>query len=302
MMRMRKGKRIIKKTKRLTQKSQDMETIEQLKRQVESLQDQLRQQEKMATLGLLTAGIVHEIRNPLNFVINFSKLSGDLIKDLEEDIEANTADIDGDDVEDIRDIMESLKENLQKIKEHGDRAISIIQNILLYSRGKEDEFIPTDVCKLVKEYVWLSYHAMRANLKNFNISILEDYGKDIPMMSVVPQDLSRAVLNVMNNACYAVWDKAQNGDVDYKPTVSVKVARQAEELVISITDNGVGMSPEVKQRLFETFFTTKPTGQGTGLGMFITRSIIEEKHHGRIEFDSEEGRFTTFSLIIPIKA
>ena len=268
-----------------------METIEQLKRQVESLQDQLRQQEKMATLGLLTAGIVHEIRNPLNFVINFSKLSGDLIKDLEEDIEANTADIDGDDVEDIRDIMESLKENLQKIKEHGDRAISIIQNILLYSRGKEDEFIPTDVCKLVKEYVWLSYHAMRANLKNFNISILEDYGKDIPMMSVVPQDLSRAVLNVMNNACYAVWDKAQNGDADYKPTVSVKVA-----------DNGVGMSPEVKQRLFETFFTTKPTGQGTGLGMFITRSIIEEKHHGRIEFDSEEGRFTTFSLIIPIKA
>lgn len=302
MMRMRKGKRIIKKTKRLTQKSQDMETIEQLKRQVESLQDQLRQQEKMATLGLLTAGIVHEIRNPLNFVINFSKLSGDLIKDLEEDIEANTADIDGDDVEDIRDIMESLKENLQKIKEHGDRAISIIQNILLYSRGKEDEFIPTDVCKLVKEYVWLSYHAMRANLKNFNISILEDYGKDIPMMSVVPQDLSRAVLNVMNNACYAVWDKAQNGDADYKPTVSVKVVRQAEELVISITDNGVGMSPEVKQRLFETFFTTKPTGQGTGLGMFITRSIIEEKHHGRIEFDSEEGRFTTFSLIIPIKA
>lgn len=302
MMRMRKGKRIIKKTKRLTQKSQDMETIEQLKRQVESLQDQLRQQEKMATLGLLTAGIVHEIRNPLNFVINFSKLSGDLIKDLEEDIEANTADIDGDDVEDIRDIMESLKENLQKIKEHGDRAISIIQNILLYSRGKEDEFIPTDVCKLVKEYVWLSYHAMRANLKNFNISILENYGKDIPMMSVVPQDLSRAVLNVMNNACYAVWDKAQNGDADYKPTVSVKVARQAEELVISITDNGVGMSPEVKQRLFETFFTTKPTGQGTGLGMFITRSIIEEKHHGRIEFDSAEGRFTTFSLIIPIKA
>lgn len=302
MMRMRKGKRIIKKTKRLTQKSQDMETIEQLKRQVESLQDQLRQQEKMATLGLLTAGIVHEIRNPLNFVINFSKLSGDLIKDLEEDIEANTADIDGDDVEDIRDIMESLKENLQKIKEHGDRAISIIQNILLYSRGKEDEFIPTDVCKLVKEYVWLSYHAMRANLKNFNISILEDYGKDIPMMSVVPQDLSRAVLNVMNNACYAVWDKAQNGEADYKPTVSVKVERQAEELVISITDNGVGMSHEVKQRLFETFFTTKPTGQGTGLGMFITRSIIEEKHHGRIEFDSEEGRFTTFSLIIPIKA
>ncbi len=278
-----------------------METIEQQKQQVESLQNQLKQQEKMATLGLLTAGIVHEIRNPLNFVINFSKLSDGLIKDLEEDLDANEDKIADDDMEDIRDIMANLNENLQKIKEHGERAISIIQNILLYSRGKEDERIPTDVCKLVKEYVWLSYHAMRANLKNFNISIEEDYEEGIPLQSVIPQDLSRAVLNVMNNACYAVWEKSQQDLPDYKPTVSVQVARQGKELVIAITDNGTGMSEEVKQRLFDTFFTTKPTGQGTGLGMYITRNIIEEKHHGRIEFDSEEGKFTTFSLIIPVK-
>lgn len=278
-----------------------METIEQQKQQVESLQNQLKQQEKMATLGLLTAGIVHEIRNPLNFVINFSKLSDGLIKDLEEDLDANEDKIADDDMEDIRDIMANLNENLQKIKEHGERAISIIQNILLYSRGKEDERIPTDVCKLVKEYVWLSYHAMRANLKNFNISIEEDYEEGIPLQSVIPQDLSRAVLNVMNNACYAVWEKSQQDLPDYKPTVSIQVARRGKELVIAITDNGTGMSEEVKQRLFDTFFTTKPTGQGTGLGMYITRNIIEEKHHGRIEFDSEEGKFTTFSLIIPVK-
>ena len=278
-----------------------METIEQQKQQVESLQNQLKQQEKMAPLGLLTAGIVHEIRNPLNFVINFSKLSDGLIKDLEEDLDANEDKIADDDMEDIRDIMANLNENLQKIKEHGERAISIIQNILLYSRGKEDERIPTDVCKLVKEYVWLSYHAMRANLKNFNISIEEDYEEGIPLQSVIPQDLSRAVLNVMNNACYAVWEKSQQDLPDYKPTVSVQVARRSKELVIAITDNGTGMSEEVKQRLFDTFFTTKPTGQGTGLGMYITRNIIEEKHHGRIEFDSEEGKFTTFSLIIPVK-
>ena len=142
---------------------------------------------------------------------------------------------------------------------------------------------------------------MRANLKNFNITIEEDYEAGIPLQSVVPQDLSRAVLNVMNNACYAVWEKAGQNIPDYKPTVSIKVVRKGEELFISITDNGTGMSDEVKQRLFETFFTTKPTGQGTGLGMYITRNIIEEKHHGRIEFDSEEGKFTTFSLIIPIK-
>ena len=279
-----------------------METTEQLKQQVENLQEQLKQQEKLASLGLLTAGIVHEIRNPLNFVINFGKLSRDLIKDLGEDLEDVEKDVDEETLEDIRDIMASLDENLEKIKEHGERAISIIQNILLYSRGKEDERIPTDVCKLVKEYVWLSYHAMRANLKDFNISVEEQYDEGIPLQSVVPQDLSRAVLNVMNNACYAVWEKSQTGLKDYKPTVSVKVVRQGNELAISITDNGTGMSAEVKQRLFDTFFTTKPTGQGTGLGMYITRKIIEEKHQGRIEFDSEHGQFTTFTLIIPLKA
>ena len=279
-----------------------METIEELKNQIASLQEQVKQQEKMATLGLLTAGIVHEIRNPLNFVVNFSKLSADLIRDLGEDLEnIEAVKAQDEDWEDIQDIMENLQENLQKIREHGDRATSIIQNILLYSRGKEDEFIPTDVCKLVKEYVWLSYHAMRASLKNFNISIQETYEEGIPMQPIIPQDLSRAVLNVMNNACYAVWEKAQRSAVDFKPTVEIHVYREGTELYIAIKDNGIGMTDEVKQRLFETFFTTKPTGQGTGLGMYITRNIIENKHHGRIEFDSQAGEFTTFTLIIPLK-
>ena len=279
-----------------------METIEELKNQIANLQAQVKQQEKMATLGLLTAGIVHEIRNPLNFVVNFSKLSADLVRDLGEDLEnIEAVKAQSADWEDIQDIMENLQENLQKIREHGDRATSIIQNILLYSRGKEDEFIPTDVCKLVKEYVWLSYHAMRASLKNFNISIQETYEEGIPMQPVIPQDLSRAVLNVMNNACYAVWEKAQRSAVDFKPTVEIHVYREAKELYIAIKDNGIGMTDEVKQRLFETFFTTKPTGQGTGLGMYITRNIIENKHHGRIEFDSQAGEFTIFTLIIPLK-
>lgn len=279
-----------------------METIEELKNQIANLQAQVKQQEKMATLGLLTAGIVHEIRNPLNFVVNFSKLSADLVRDLGEDLEnIEAVKAQEEDWEDIQDIMENLQENLQKIREHGDRATSIIQNILLYSRGKEDEFIPTDVCKLVKEYVWLSYHAMRASLKNFNISIQETYEEGLPMQPIIPQDLSRAVLNVMNNACYAVWEKAQRSAVDFKPIVEIHVYREGKELYIAIKDNGIGMTDEVKQRLFETFFTTKPTGQGTGLGMYITRNIIENKHHGRIEFDSQAGEFTTFTLIIPLK-
>lgn len=278
-----------------------METIEQLKQQIANLQDLLEQQEKMATLGLLTAGIVHEIRNPLNFVINFSKLSTNLLSDLEADLSDAKDAIAEDDMEDIYNIMSSLKENLQKTKEHGDRAISIIQNILLYSRGKKDESIPTDICKLVKEYVWLSYHAMRANLKDFNITINEDYAQDIPLLPVIPQDLSRAVLNVMNNACYAVWEKAKQQITGYKPTVSVVVNCCDSKLRISISDNGIGMSEEVKQHIYETFFTTKPTGQGTGLGMYITRDIIENKHHGRIEFDSKENEYTVFSFIIPFK-
>ena len=278
-----------------------METIEQLKQQIANLQDQLEQQEKMATLGLLTAGIVHEIRNPLNFVINFSKLSANLLSDLEADLSDAKDAIAEDDMEDIYNIMSSLKENLQKTKEHGDRAISIIQNILLFSRGKKDESIPTDICKLVKEYVWLSYHAMRANLKDFNITINEDCAQDTPLLSVIPQDLSRAVLNVMNNACYAVWEKAKQQITGYKPTVSVVVNCCDSKLRISISDNGIGMSEEVKQHIYETFFTTKPTGQGTGLGMYITRDIIENKHHGRIEFDSKGNEYTVFSFIIPFK-
>lgn len=278
-----------------------MDEVKELQERIAHLQEQLKQQEKLASLGLLTAGIVHEIQNPLNFVINFSKMSSTLLSDLTETLEENREKLSEDSREDIESIVNDLKENLSKIDSHGERAISIIRNILLYSRGKEDEFIPTDLCKLTKEYVWLSYHAMRANFKNFNISIQEEYQEGIPLLTVVPQDMSRAVLNIMNNACYAVWEKAQQGDTSYKPTISVSVRLTDGELCIRITDNGKGMTEEVKRRLFETFFTTKPTGQGTGLGMSITRNIIEHKHHGHIMFDSEENKFTTFSLIIPVK-
>ena len=257
--------------------------------QIEHLKEQLKKQEKLASLGLLSAGIAHEIQNPLNFVINFSKMSDKLLQDLTEI------------VEDIDDIVTDLQENLKKIAEHGERAISIIQGILLVSRGKENEFRPTDICKLVKEYVWLSYHAMRANDKSFNISIHENYEDNLPMLMVIPQDLSRAVLNVMNNACYAVRKKSQETASAYTPEVSVSVSVKDSQIIISISDNGEGMNDEVKQRLYENFFTTKPIGQGTGLGMSIVRDIIENKHGGKVSFDSTLGEGTTFTFTIPIK-
>ena len=272
-----------------------------MEQQLETLQQQLKQQEKLASLGMLSAGIAHEIQNPLNFVINFSKMSDKLLKDLTEIVEDNEDNLSEEDREEVEDIVADLKDNLGKIVEHGERAISIIRGILLVSRGKDNEFLPTDVNKLVKEYVWLSYHAMRANVKNFNISIHEDYEEGMPQMMVIPQDLSRAVLNVMNNACYAVWKKSQAADTGYQPEINVGVKSDGDTIVISIADNGEGMTDEVKQRLYENFFTTKPIGQGTGLGMAITRDIIENKHGGKLLFDSEEGKGTIFKLTIPIK-
>jgi len=268
---------------------------------IEQLQEQLKKQEKLASLGLLSAGIAHETQNPLNFVINFSKMSVKLLSDLTDILDDYTDKIADDDREDIEDIVADLKENLQKINEHGERAISIIRGILLVSRGKEGMAVPSDVCKLVKEYVWLGYHSMRANFKDFNIAIHEHYEEGMPLMTIIPQDMTRAVLNIVNNAFYAVWHKTQKGQADYHPEVDVSVFTKGDAFIISIADNGEGMNEEVKQHLYENFYTTKPAGQGTGLGMSITRDIIENKHGGKITFDSTEGIGTAFTFTIPIK-
>lgn len=277
-----------------------MEELSILKKRIEELQEQLRTQEKLSSLGMLSAGIAHEIQNPLNFVINFSKMSDSLVHDLKQVLEGSLGQFPEDEREEIVGILQDLSENLLKIKEHGDRAISIIRGILLYSRGKEDEYVPTDAARLTKEYIWLSYHAMRANYKNFNIAIHESYEDKLPLIKLIPQDFSRVVLNVMNNACYAVWKKSKDTSADYQPTIFVELKRVENMLQLVIEDNGEGMSEEVKQKLFNTFFTTKPVGQGTGLGMSIVKDIIENKHHGEISFVSEAGDFTRFIFTIPM--
>ena len=272
-----------------------------MEKQIDTLQQQLKQQEKLASLGMLSAGIAHEIQNPLNFVINFSKMSDKLLRDLMEIVEDNKDKLPEEDCEEVEDIVADLKENMAKIVEHGERAISIIQGILMVSRGKENEFIPSDIPHIVKEYVWLSYHAMRANNKSFNISIHEEYQEGMPLIMVIPQNLSRAILNLMNNACYTVWKKSQRLGDDYKPVITVKVSMSNDTLLIDVEDNGEGMTEEVKQHLYDNFFTTKPAGQGTGLGMAIIKDLIENKHGGTLSFDTKEGQGTTFHITIPIK-
>ena len=269
------------------------------------MQHQLHKQEKMASLGLLSAGIAHEIQNPLNFVINFSKMSVKLLDDLQEIVEDCADKLSEDDAADLEDISADLKENLTKIQEHGERAISIIRGILLHSRGKAGEFLPTDVGQLTHEYVWLSYHAMRANDKSFSITIQEDIPEGMPKVMVIPQDLSRAILNVMNNACYTVKERAAQEKEGYVPTIAIKLDLQQNgaegTLRIDITDNGMGMTKEIQDKIFENFFTTKPAGQGTGLGMSITYDIITNNHHGELLLTSEPNVGTTFSFIIPVK-
>ena len=279
-----------------------MSNEEKLQMRIEELQGQLQQSDKLASLGVLSAGIAHEIQNPLNFVINFSQMSNDMVDDLEDLFDERGIDLDSEENAEIADTLHTLRSYLAKIAEHGHRATDIIQGILLYSRGKADQFMPTDLHGLLKKYVWLSFHAMRANLADFNVTIHEVYDPQITAVDLIPQDFSRAIINLMNNACYAVWKKQQdNPPSDYVPTVTVQTALSADRVCVTIEDNGIGMSDEVKKKLFEAFFTTKPVGEGTGLGLSITRSIIEQKHQGRISFESEEGRFTRFVVEVPLR-
>lgn len=286
-----------------------MDTIEELKQQIATLQSQLQEQQKLAGLGMLVAGIAHEVQNPLNFVINFSKMSSKLADDISDIISDSTDALDPADAEELDDICTDLKENMQKIQEHGERAISIVRSILLQSRGKAGEFLPTDVAALVHEYVWLSYHAMRANDKSFNVSIHENYPEQLPHLMVIPQDLCRAVLNIVNNAFYTIAERtakeqsaANAQGTAYAPQLQVSVQYADGTLTIVITDNGMGMDEATRQRLFDNFFTTKPAGKGTGLGMGIVRHIIIDEHHGDLTITSAPLQGTTITFVLPAKA
>ena len=272
--------------------------------ELEILRKQLLEQQKFASLGKLSAGIAHEMRNPLNVVINFSKMSERLLADLKDIVADLEGKIEEDDAADLEDIADDLSTNMEKIKEHGERAISIIQGILLISRGKTGERLPTDIPHLVHEYVWLAYHSQRANDKSFNVSIKEDYQEGMKKIMVIPQDLSRAILNVVNNAYYAIKQRTvkeqEEKNETYVPTLSVTVSIDGGMLVITISDNGTGIPADIRKRLFRETITTKPIGHGTGLGMQITHDIIVNSHHGEISITSEEGEGTAFTFLIPI--
>ncbi len=232
----------------------------------------------MASLGQLTAGIAHEIKNPLNFVNNFAELTVDLTKELTEEIDHLKDKLDQKDVDYFMEIVGDIASNAVKINEHGKRADSIVKGMLLHSRGKAGEVQPTDVNALLAEYVNLGYHGMRAQDSSFNLKIEADYDPSIGMINAVPQDLSRVFLNIINNSCYATNLKKKELKDAYFPILEVRTKSLDKKVEIRIKDNGTGIPQDILDKVFNPFFTTKPAGQGTGLGLSLSFDIIVQEH------------------------
>ena len=261
-------------------------------------QDRLVQTEKLASLGQLTAGIAHEIKNPLNFVNNFSSVSVELIDELREALAG--APLDDKRRTDIAEIADMLQGNLDKVVQHGKRADSIVRNMLLHSREGSGEHRPVDINALVEESLNLAYHGARAEKQGFNITLERSFDPAAGEVVLFPQEITRVLLNLISNGFYAATKrKAQTDGNGYEPTLSAATKNLGDRVEIRIRDNGTGISPEVKEKMFNPFFTTKPAGEGTGLGLSISHDIIVKQHAGTIAVESETGRFTEFRIVLP---
>ena len=261
---------------------------------LQATQKQLVQSEKMASLGELTAGIAHEIQNPLNFVNNFAEVNAELIDELE--TEANKGNL-----EEVKLLAKDIKENETKINHHGKRADAIVKNMLQHSRKTSGQKELTDINALCDEYLRLSYHGLRSKDKSFNAEFDTKFDTTLPLISVIPQDIGRVILNLINNAFYAVNVRQKNEkDTGYKPHVTLTTRKQGDKVIIEVADNGTGMTEQVKEKIFQPFFTTKPTGEGTGLGLSLSYDIVTKGHGGELRVETKEGMGTEFIIQLPI--
>jgi signal transduction histidine kinase len=270
-------------------------TLEQLK----TTQAQIVAQEKLASLGSLTAGIAHEIKNPLNFINNFAELSVELSEELSEELQDHINQLDTDSRSYIEELLVDLTQNAQKIHEHGKRADKIVRSMLMHSRGERVDRQLTDINTLLTEAINLSYHGMRAQNSAFNITIETNFDEQLAPIDVVVSDISRVFLNLINNACYATHMKTKHCPSDYTPTLTVSTQDLATQIAIHIRDNGSGIPTEIRAKIFEPFFTTKPAGEGTGLGLSMSYEIITQEHQGSIQVKSEVGQYTEFVITLP---
>jgi len=263
---------------------------------LKSTQSQLIQSEKMASLGELTAGIAHEIQNPLNFVNNFSEVNAELIEDMEQEIDKGN-------LQEVKTIAKDIKENEQKINHHGKRADAIVKGMLQHSRSSTNQKEPTDINKLADEYLRLCYHGLRAKDQFFNATMHTDYDQGIDKINIISQDIGRVLLNLFTNAFYTVTEKKNQQQNDYEPTVSVSTKKVHAPsgnrgIEIRVRDNGNGIPQKVLDKIFQPFFTTKPTGQGTGLGLSLSYDIIKS-HGGEIKVETKEGEGAEFIIWLP---
>ncbi|MFZ1799037.1 MAG: ATP-binding protein [Chitinophagaceae bacterium] len=274
------------------QKQKANKILESTLSNLKSTQAQLIQSEKMASLGELTAGIAHEIQNPLNFVNNFSEVNKELLVELNDEIEKGNYD-------DAKAITKDVIDNEEKINHHGKRAGDIVKGMLQHSQTSKGQNEATDINALADEYLRLAYHGLKAKDKSFNATLKNDFDESIGKINIIPQDMGRVLLNLITNAFYAVDEKKKAGKENYDPTVSVSTKKIINTIEIKVADNGNGIPPSIKEKIFQPFFTTKPTGQGTGLGLSLAYDIVKA-HGGELKVESKEVEGTTFKIIMPI--
>ena len=279
----------------LQEKNEQMEVV---LADLQRAQDQIVMREKLAALGELTAGVAHEIKNPLNFVTNFSEVSEELLVEFKEVMEEVEDKVDEEQYGLLQEISDDLSGNLERIRSHGNRANRIVHDMLMTGRGSGDTQV-TDINGLLDEYTALAYHSARATDPDFNLTIEREFGPEVGELEVIPQDLGRVFLNMVGNACYATDEKRRATTETYFPTLTLKSSRDDEHVTIGIRDNGNGMPPEVVEKIFNPFFTTKPTGQGTGLGLAMSSDIVRE-HGGAIRVETEPGEFTEMIVELPL--
>ena len=272
-------------------KKRALSQLDKAHQKLKSTQAQLIQQEKLASLGQLTAGIAHEIKNPLNFVNNFSQLNGELIEEIEENPEAS--------ISEVKDLIDTIKQNGSIIQEHGHRADRIIQSMMQHAHGMSGERKQTELNKFIDSYINLAYHGMQAQYKGFTVTFERDYDESVGSISIIPQDIGQVLINLMNNAFDAMRvHKAEAGD-DYTPILKLSTKKSDENVIIQVTDNGPGIPQDVLERIFEPFFTTKPAGSGTGLGLSLSYDIITQGHAGQMSAQNADGEGASFIIKLP---
>ncbi len=287
---------------RLEQQARELDAVrlelDKTRLALKTMREQVVAQEKLATLGAIAAGIAHEIKNPLNFVVNFASLSVDLISEIQQDIANWDGKVTKTWRDNLNDSLRMLADNCAKVNQHGLRADGIVRAMQMHARGQAGQTEPTDINRLLEETLALAYHGARSLDREFNVTIEKQLAPNLPMLEIIPQEIGRVFLNLIGNGLHAVRSAASQGRT---PTIRVATRDSGETVEIRIGDNGMGIPEEIRPRIFEAFFTTKPVGQGTGLGLSITREIVEQMHNGSIRFESVTGEGTEFIVELPKK-